>query len=68
MSAPSRIEAFAIISADGMIADAAGHMPDALKIEADPCDHSLCQLVFGASAPMASNHFPTPRVSAAETR
>ena len=41
MPAPSRIEAFAIISADGMIADAAGHMPDALKIEADqtvlPC-------------------------------
>ena len=35
MPAPSRIEAFAIISADGMIADAAGHMPDALKIEAD---------------------------------
>jgi dihydrofolate reductase len=35
MSAPSRIEAFAIISADGMIADAGGHMPDALKIEAD---------------------------------
>src|SRR6476620_726026 len=35
MPAPSRIEAFAIISADGMIADAAGHMPEALKIEAD---------------------------------
>ena len=35
MPVPSRIEAFAIISADGMIADAAGHMPDALKIEAD---------------------------------
>jgi dihydrofolate reductase len=35
MSGPGRIEAFAIISADGMIANAAGHMPDALKIEAD---------------------------------
>src|SRR6476659_5393995 len=35
MPAPSRIEAFAIISADGMIAGAAGHMPAALKIEAD---------------------------------
>jgi dihydrofolate reductase len=35
MPAPSRIEAFAIISADGKIADAAGHMPVALKIDAD---------------------------------
>ncbi len=35
MPGPSRIEGFAIVSADGMIADAAGHMPDALKIEAD---------------------------------
>jgi dihydrofolate reductase len=35
MSGPTSIEAFAIISADGMIADAAGHMPDALKIAAD---------------------------------
>jgi dihydrofolate reductase len=35
MPGPSCIEAYAIISADGMIADAAGHMPDALKIEAD---------------------------------
>ena len=35
MPAPSRIEAFAIISADGKIADAAGHMPEALKIDAD---------------------------------
>jgi dihydrofolate reductase len=30
-----RIEGFAIVSADGMLADHAGHMPDALKIEAD---------------------------------
>jgi len=29
------IEGFAIVSADGMLADRAGHMPDALKIEAD---------------------------------
>ena len=35
MPAPSPIEAFAIISADGKIADAAGHMPEALKIDAD---------------------------------
>jgi dihydrofolate reductase len=35
MSGPTSIEGFAIISADGMIADAAGHMPDALKIAAD---------------------------------
>ena len=30
-----RIEGFAIVSIDGMLADRAGHMPDALKIEAD---------------------------------
>ncbi len=30
-----RIEGFAIVSADGMLADSVGHMPDALKIEAD---------------------------------
>ncbi|HEY0441393.1 MAG TPA: dihydrofolate reductase [Xanthobacteraceae bacterium] len=30
-----RIEAYAIISADGMIADASGAMPDALKVESD---------------------------------
>jgi len=30
-----RIEGFAIVSVDGMLADRDGHMPDALKIEAD---------------------------------
>jgi dihydrofolate reductase len=30
-----RIEGFAIVSIDGMLADRAGHMPEALKIEAD---------------------------------
>ena len=30
-----RIEGFAIVSADGMLADQHGHMPDALKVEAD---------------------------------
>jgi len=35
MPVPSRIEAYAVISSDGMIAVADGHMPDALKIEAD---------------------------------
>jgi dihydrofolate reductase len=30
-----RIEGFAIVSADGMLADRDGHMPDALKVEAD---------------------------------
>jgi dihydrofolate reductase len=32
---PDRIEGYAIISADGMLADAAGAMPPSLKIEAD---------------------------------
>ncbi len=32
---PCRIEGYAIVSADGMLADAAGVMPDSLKIEAD---------------------------------
>ena len=35
MPEPLRIEGFAIVSSDGMLADRAGHMPDALKIEAD---------------------------------
>jgi dihydrofolate reductase len=35
MSGPTRIEGFAIVSTDGMIADAAGHMPQALVLEAD---------------------------------
>jgi dihydrofolate reductase len=32
---PSRIEAYAIVSADGMLADAQGQIPAALKVEAD---------------------------------
>jgi dihydrofolate reductase len=32
---PSRIEGYAIVSADGMLADAQGQIPDALKVEAD---------------------------------
>ena len=35
MSAPDRIEGLAIVSADGMIADASGIQPAALRIEAD---------------------------------
>lgn len=35
MPLPDRIEGLAIVSADGMIADAHGAQPDALKLEAD---------------------------------
>jgi dihydrofolate reductase len=35
MPRPDRIEGYAIVSADGMLADAGGSMPAALKIEAD---------------------------------
>lgn len=35
MARPERIEGLAIVSADGMIADAGGIQPDALKLEAD---------------------------------
>ena len=35
MTRPDRIEGLAIVSADGMIADARGEQPDALKLEAD---------------------------------
>lgn len=35
MARPDRIEGLAIVSADGMIADARGIQPDALKLEAD---------------------------------
>lgn len=34
-SLPSRIEGYSIVSADGMLANAAGIMPDQLKLEAD---------------------------------
>jgi len=37
MARPGRIEGLAIVSADGMIADARGIQPDALKLEADQC-------------------------------
>jgi dihydrofolate reductase len=35
MPGPDRIEGYAVVSADGMIADASGVQPDALRIEAD---------------------------------
>jgi dihydrofolate reductase len=35
MPRPYRLEGYAIVSADGMLADATGVMPDALKIDAD---------------------------------
>ena len=35
MPQPLRIVGYAIVSSDGMLADSAGHMPDALKIDAD---------------------------------
>jgi dihydrofolate reductase len=35
MTRPSRILGYAIVSADGMLANAAGIMPDALKLDAD---------------------------------
>jgi hypothetical protein len=35
MARPFRIEGYAIVSADGMIADSGGIMPDALKVDAD---------------------------------
>jgi dihydrofolate reductase len=35
MPGPRRIEAYAIISEDGMLADASGHIPPPLQVEAD---------------------------------
>ena len=35
MSLPARIEGYAIVSEDGMLADASGVMPDSLKFDAD---------------------------------
>jgi hypothetical protein len=35
VGSPTRIEGFAIVSEDGMLADASGVMPDGLKFEAD---------------------------------
>ena len=43
---PGRVDGYAIVSADGMIADAAGVMPDALKFDADRrfFEHGLDQV------------------------
>jgi dihydrofolate reductase len=43
MSRPRRIEGYAIVSADGMLANAAGIMPSSLMFEADQCffEHGL---------------------------
>jgi dihydrofolate reductase len=74
-----RIEGFAIVSADGMLADHAGHMPDALKIEADQrfFDASLdrvAAVVHGrhshegqANSPRRRRLIVTRRVSAIES-
>jgi hypothetical protein len=35
MPGPTRIEAYAIVSEDGMLADAQRHIPEALKVKAD---------------------------------
>jgi dihydrofolate reductase len=35
MAGPQRIEGYAIVSADGMLADASGHIPPELQVEAD---------------------------------
>jgi hypothetical protein len=35
MPRPQRVEAYAIVSADGMLADASRHIPPALQVEAD---------------------------------
>lgn len=35
LSRPARIEGYAIVSEDGMLADAHGHMPETLKFDAD---------------------------------
>ena len=55
MARPDRIEGLAIVSADGMIANARGIQPDALKLEADQrffhakLDKAtaLCEAAFG---------------------
>ena len=35
MAGPSRIEGYAIVSEDGMLADAQGRIPEALQVKAD---------------------------------
>jgi dihydrofolate reductase len=73
-----RIEGFAIVSADGMLADHHGHMPDTLKIEADQrfFDASLdrvAAVVHGrhshegqANSPRRKRLIVTRRISAIE--
>lgn len=63
---PHRIEGFAIVSADGMIADAAGHMPDSIKNDADQAffqdslDHAAA-LVHGRHSHEGGSRAPRRR-------
>ena len=73
MPGPSCIEAYAIISADGMIADAAGHMPDALKIEADQAFFQAgldraAVIVHGRNSNEGGPHAAAQRGDAVEAR
>lgn len=47
MIGPNRVEGYAIVSADGMIADAAGKMPDTLR---NPADQSFLQAELDRAA------------------
>src|SRR5262249_35915628 len=73
-----RIEGFAIVSFDGMLADRDGHMPDALKIDADqhffaPSLDRVAAVVHGrhshegqANSPRRRRLILTRRISAIE--
>jgi dihydrofolate reductase len=47
MIGPNRVEGYAIVSADGMIADAAGKMPDTIR---NPADQSFLQAELDRAA------------------
>jgi dihydrofolate reductase len=54
MAKALRIVGYAIVSSDGMLADSAGHMPDALKIEAD--QHFFAAGLDSAAAVVQGRH------------
>ena len=63
MPGPSRIEGYAIISADGMIADAAGEMPDALKIAVSLALIAPLAFFMGMPFPLALARVATTRAA-----
>jgi hypothetical protein len=66
MAGPVRIVGYAIVSADGMLADRSGHLPDALKIDAD--QRFFAAGLEGVAAVVNGRHSQEAQVNAPRRR